>query len=188
MFSIDWILTVCVCVCVCARVCMHAKFLHLCPTLWDPMDCSPPGSSVHGILQVRILKWVAMPSSRGSSQPRAQICVSCISCIAGRFFSRFFIHIQAYLIYCTLKIHYIFYKLKVCGNLAVSKSIAAIFPMVFVYFVSLRHILVILRTFPMFSVLFYLLWWSVVSDLRVYYYDWRLRWWFVFFSNKTFFN
>ena len=34
----------------------------LCPTLWDPMDCSPPGSSVHGILQARILEWVAFPS------------------------------------------------------------------------------------------------------------------------------
>ena len=40
------------------------------PTLCNPMDCSPPGSSVHGILQARILEWVAMPSSRGSSQPR----------------------------------------------------------------------------------------------------------------------
>jgi len=38
-----------------------------CPTLWDPMDCSPPGSSVHGILQARILEWVAIPFSRGSS-------------------------------------------------------------------------------------------------------------------------
>ena len=41
-----------------------------CPTLYDPTDCSPPGSSVHGISQVRILGWVAMSSSRGSSQPR----------------------------------------------------------------------------------------------------------------------
>jgi len=39
----------------------------LCPTPWDPMDCSPPGSSVHGILQERILEWVAIPCSRGSS-------------------------------------------------------------------------------------------------------------------------
>ena len=39
------------------------------PGLCDPMDCSPPGSSVSGIVQARILKWVAMPSSRGSSQP-----------------------------------------------------------------------------------------------------------------------
>ena len=40
------------------------------PTLCDLMDCSPPGSSVHGILQARILEWVAMPSSRGSSRAR----------------------------------------------------------------------------------------------------------------------
>ena len=49
---------------------MHAKSLQLCPPLCNPMDCSPPGSSVHGILQARILDWVAMPFSRGSSQPR----------------------------------------------------------------------------------------------------------------------
>ena len=49
---------------------MCAKSLLSYPTLWDPMDCSPPGASVHGILQARILEWVAMPSSRGSSQPR----------------------------------------------------------------------------------------------------------------------
>ena len=48
------------------------------------MDCSPPGSSLHGILQARILEWVAMPSSRGSSQPRDQTQVSVI---AGRFFT-----------------------------------------------------------------------------------------------------
>ena len=40
---------------------------HLCPTLCDPKDCSPPGSSVHGILQARILEWVAISFSRGSS-------------------------------------------------------------------------------------------------------------------------
>ena len=44
---------------------LHAKLLQLCPTLSDTMDCSQPGSSVHGILQARILKWVAIPSSRG---------------------------------------------------------------------------------------------------------------------------
>ena len=42
----------------------------LCLTLWDPMDCSPPGSSVHGLFQARILEWVAIPFSRGSSQSR----------------------------------------------------------------------------------------------------------------------
>ena len=43
----------------------YAKSLQSCLTLWDPMDCSLPGSSVLGILQARILEWVAMPSSRG---------------------------------------------------------------------------------------------------------------------------
>ena len=57
---------VCVCVCVCACV----LSLHSCPTLYDVMDCSPPGSSVQGLLQARVLEWVAMPSSRGSSRPR----------------------------------------------------------------------------------------------------------------------
>ena len=50
---------------------MLCLITQLCPTLCDPMDCSPPGSSVHGILQERILEWVAMPSSRGSSHPRS---------------------------------------------------------------------------------------------------------------------
>ena len=43
----------------------------------DPMDCTPPGSSVHGTFQARILEWAALPFSRGSSWPRGQICVSC---------------------------------------------------------------------------------------------------------------
>ena len=55
---------------------VHPKLLQSCPTLYDPMDCSLPGSSVHGILQARILKWVAMPSFRGSSWPRFQTQVS----------------------------------------------------------------------------------------------------------------
>ena len=50
-------------------LCMHAKLLQLCLTLRDPMDCSPPGSSIHGILQAKILEWIAVPSSRGSSWP-----------------------------------------------------------------------------------------------------------------------
>ena len=52
-----------------------------CLTLCDPMDCSPPGSSVHGILQARILEWVVISSSRGSSQPRNWTWVSYVSCI-----------------------------------------------------------------------------------------------------------
>ena len=49
-----------------------------------PMDWSPPGSSVHGILQARTLEWVAMPSFRAPFQPRNQTHVSCISCIGGQ--------------------------------------------------------------------------------------------------------
>ena len=55
-----------------------------CPTLCDPMDCGLPGFSVHGILQARILEWVAIPFSRGTSQPRDQTLVTCIT---GRFFT-----------------------------------------------------------------------------------------------------
>ena len=55
-----------------------------CPTLCNPTDCSPPGSSVHRILQARILEWVAISFSRGSSRPRDW---TCISCIAGGFFT-----------------------------------------------------------------------------------------------------
>ena len=55
-----------------------------CPTLCDPMGCSPSGSSLHGILQARILEWVACPFLRGSSSPRHWICVSSI---AGRYFT-----------------------------------------------------------------------------------------------------
>ena len=52
----------------------------LCMTLWDSTDCSPSGSSVHGISQVRILEWVAVSFSRGSSWPKDWTHVSCISC------------------------------------------------------------------------------------------------------------
>ena len=55
-----------------------------CPTLWDPKDCSPPGSSVHGILQARILECIVIPFSRGSSQPSNWTWVSRT---AGRFFT-----------------------------------------------------------------------------------------------------
>ena len=50
-----------------------------CPTLYNPMDCSPPGSSVHGILQARILEWAAISFSRGHAQPRDGNLVSHIA-------------------------------------------------------------------------------------------------------------
>ena len=68
------------------KMSMCAKSLQLCSTFCNPTDCSPPGSSVHGILQARTLEWVAMPSFRGSSQPRDQTCSFCSSYIVGKFF------------------------------------------------------------------------------------------------------
>ena len=58
-----------------------AKLPQLCPTLCSPMDCSPPGSSVHGILQARILEWIAKSSPAVSSPPRDRTCCSYVSCI-----------------------------------------------------------------------------------------------------------
>ena len=72
---------------ICDYVCAHAKSPQLCPTLCNPVDCSPSGSSVHGILQARILERVAMLSSRGSSQPRDRthvflsLCLLCLLCL-----------------------------------------------------------------------------------------------------------
>ena len=58
-----------------------------CLTLWTPLDCSPPDFSAHGIFQSRTLEWVAISSSRGSSQPRDSTLISFVSCIAGGFFT-----------------------------------------------------------------------------------------------------
>ena len=64
------------------HVCVQAKLLQSCPALCDPMDHSPPGSSVHGSLQARTLEWVAISFSGGSSWPMDP---TRISCITGRF-------------------------------------------------------------------------------------------------------
>ena len=85
--------SLCVCVCVC--VCM--LFSQSCPILCSPMDCSPPGSSVHWILQT-ILEWVAIPFSRGSSQPRDRTSVSWI---AGRFFTNWATREALWIFLCT---------------------------------------------------------------------------------------
>ena len=61
------------------QVAAAAKSLQSCPTLCDPIDGSPPGSSIPGILQARTLEWVAISFSRGSSQCRDQTSVSCTS-------------------------------------------------------------------------------------------------------------
>ena len=62
------------------RLCICAKLLQSCLTLWDPMGHSSPGSSVHGILEARTLEWVAMPSSRGSSWLTGWTLSSYVSC------------------------------------------------------------------------------------------------------------
>ena len=64
-------------------LCAHSV-ARLCPTFGDPMNCSPPGSSIHGIFQARILEWVSISFSRESSRPRDQ---THISCLAGRSFT-----------------------------------------------------------------------------------------------------
>ena len=66
---------------ICSVLCLATQ---LCPTLCNSLYCNPPGSAVHWILQAIILEWVAMPSSRGSSQPRDQTQVSRIT---GKFFT-----------------------------------------------------------------------------------------------------
>ena len=68
----------------CMKVKSESEVTQSCPTLGDPMDCSPPGSSIHGIFQARVLEWAAISFSRGSSQPRDRTWVSCI---AGRGFT-----------------------------------------------------------------------------------------------------
>ena len=65
-------------------MCMGAKLLQSRPTLCDHMDCSPPGSSVHGILQARVLEWDAIPSSRGLTY-RSNLRLS--PALAGGFFT-----------------------------------------------------------------------------------------------------
>ena len=60
------------------HVCVHAKSLQSCPALCDPLDCCLPNFSVRRIFQARVLEWVAMPCSRGSSRSRDRTCVSWI--------------------------------------------------------------------------------------------------------------
>ena len=69
--------SVSMCACALSLSCVWCFFFY-------PMDCSPPGSSVHGIFWARILEWVSISYSRGSSWPRDWTCTSCISCIGGQ--------------------------------------------------------------------------------------------------------
>ena len=72
------------CMCMQIHTCMWSEVAQSCSTLCDPMDCSLLGSSVRGIFQARVLEWIAISFSRGSSRPRNRTRVSCI---AGRCFT-----------------------------------------------------------------------------------------------------
>ena len=91
--------------------CMHAKSFQSCPTLCKPMDCNLPGSTVHGILQPRILERVAKLSSKGSSQSRDRNFISCVFCIGRR-------------------IHYHLCHLRSPGLRAIQKQVAGLQAMV----------------------------------------------------------
>ena len=73
----------------------ESKVAQSCPTLCDPMDCSLSGSSIHGFPQARVLEWIAISFSRGSSQPRNRTWVSCIA-------GRHFYHLTQCSNYCTI--------------------------------------------------------------------------------------
>ena len=70
--------------------------VQLCPTLWDPMDCAPPGSTVHRIFQARIVEWIAISYTRVSSWPRDRTCGSSVSSIGRQI-----------LYLCAIKFHFI---------------------------------------------------------------------------------
>ena len=81
---------------------LHIKSLQSCLTLWDPMDCSPPGSSVHRILQARILEWATMPSSGGSSRPGewTHVSLSLLHSQAGLYHECPLVEVEIQFLYC----------------------------------------------------------------------------------------
>ena len=87
-------------------MCLHAKSLQLCPTLYNPMDCSLTGSSVHRILQARILEWAAMPFSRDLPNPGIEPISLNISALAGGFSTAS----------ATLEASYIYYLVKTTSD------------------------------------------------------------------------
>ena len=93
-----------------------------CPTLCDPVDCSPPGSCIHGNLQARILEWVAISFSRGSSRPRDRTQDSCIT---GRCFNLWATR-EAHFNLCTA--HYLFKQL-----FMIIAKISALLPFCFIH-------------------------------------------------------
>ena len=110
---------------------MCAMSLQLCPALWDPMDFSPPNSSVHEILQVSVLKWAYMSSSSRSSWPRDQTHISMSPALAGQFFtlvppekSSFHINTYMYTHKCIYVkyIHIYIYTVYICVSIFVYKN------------------------------------------------------------------
>ena len=104
--------------------CMHAKSLQSCPTLWDPMDCSLPGSSFHGIFQARILGWVAMPSSSLSIiQLLGHVRLFVTSWTAAHQASLFFTNSQSLLKLMSIKSVMLSNHLILCQPILLSPSI-----------------------------------------------------------------
>ena len=146
----------------CMKVKSESKVAQLCPILSNSMDCSPPGSSVHGILQARILEWVAISSSRGSSQPRDQTCVSCIK---GGFLTEPSIYLSSILRICHLpSIYHAFHLLSISPSLYLSFVVylSPIYPLSiylsiiylsFLYLLSVYHLC--LSLYPPFNVSIY---------------------------------
>ena len=115
----------------------ESEVVQLCQTLCDPMDCSPPGSSVHGILQARTVEWVAISYSRGSSRLRDRTHVTCIFC-TGRWF------------FITSTSWEALYLLQVCSNcLFLLESIFVVYAFLGIYLFHLSYLLCWLFTvFP----------------------------------------
>ena len=133
---------------------MKGKVLvsQLCPSLCNPMDCSPPGSSVHGILLARTLEWIAIPFSRGSSWSRDRTRVSCI---AGRFFTIWATRVAIMLIMgslnnCDRPQHHIIYriieKLTVFVMPAWSKGLGDVASQRNKYWLNFRQFVILKRT------------------------------------------
>ena len=86
--------------------CVRARSLQSCPTPCDPLDCSPPGSSVHGIFQARILEWVVVPSSRRTSRSRIKHVSAMSAALTGGFFTtrgtwetHLYVHLYVYTLF-----------------------------------------------------------------------------------------
>ena len=118
------------------------------PAVCNPMDCSSPGSAVHGVFPARILEWVAISYSRGSSQPRDQTHVSCISCISRQILN-----------HCTSQeapfrdcavYWYVYYNFLMVKHLTLTKSVYLFISVFKIYFLiptkAMYRFMVVLKT------------------------------------------